>query len=33
MRAVLSLDRDVTWDVDNTVVLRDDGGYANELHP
>ncbi len=33
IRAVLSEDGGRTWDVDNTVVLRDDGGYASELRP
>ena len=33
IRAVLSEDDGRTWDVDNTVVLRDDGGYACELRP
>ena len=31
IRAVLSEDGGRTWDVDNTVVLRDDGGYVSEL--
>ena len=31
VRAVLSEDGGVTWDLDNTVVLRDDGGYATGL--
>ena len=33
IRAVLSDDGGRTWDVDNTVVLRDDGGYVSELRP
>ncbi len=33
IRAVLSEDNGRTWDVDNTVVLRDDGGYPCELRP
>jgi len=31
IRAVLSEDGGRTWDVANTVVLRDDGGYVGEL--
>ena len=31
IRAVLSEDGGRTWDVDNAVVLRDDGGYVSEL--
>jgi len=33
IRAVLSEDGGQTWDVDNTVILRDDGGYVTELRP
>ena len=33
VRAVLSEDGGQTWDVDNTVVLRDDGGHLGELRP
>jgi hypothetical protein len=33
IRAVLSSDGGQTWDVDNTVVLRDDGGYVGEMAP
>ena len=33
IRAVLSGDRGRSWDVDETVVLRDDGGYVGELPP
>ncbi len=33
IRAVFSRDGGETWDVDDTVVLRDDGGHASELRP
>ena len=33
VRAVLSHDEGETWDTDNTIVLRDDGGYPTELAP
>ena len=33
VRAVLSHDGGETWDVDNIVVLRDDGGTPNEMRP
>lgn len=33
IRAVLSSNGGQTWDVDNTVVLRDDGGYVSEMAP
>ncbi len=33
IRAVFSNDGGQTWDVDNTVALRDDGGYVGELPP
>ena len=31
IRAVLSEDGGQIWDIDNTVILRDDGGYVGEL--
>lgn len=31
IRAVLSSDGGVTWDLENTIVLRDDGGYPSNL--
>ena len=31
IHAVLSDDGGQTWDVDQTVILRDDGGYLSEL--
>ena len=33
VRAVFSHDGGQTWDVENTVVLRDDGGYPSQLDP
>ena len=33
IRAVISHDDGETWDVDNTIILRDDGGYATQLDP
>lgn len=33
IRAVMSEDGGQTWDVENTVILRDDGGYFGELLP
>ena len=33
IRAVFSRDDCETWDVDDTVVLRDDGGHVGELEP
>ena len=31
VRAVLSHDGGVTWDMDNVIVLRDDGGTPSEF--
>ena len=33
IRAVFSEDGGLNWDVDNTVILRDDAGYTSELQP
>ena len=33
VRAVLSHDGGETWDIDNTIVLRSDGGTASQLNP
>ena len=33
VRAVLSHDGGVTWDMDNVIVLRDDGGTPSEFRP
>ena len=33
VRAVLSSDGGETWDTDNIIVLRDDGGTPNEMRP
>lgn len=32
VRAVLSEDNGVTWQVDNPIILRDDGGYPCQFH-
>ena len=33
VRAILSSDGGETWDVDNIIVLRDDGGTPNQMRP